>query len=1093
MMSTSNLQDGLQRTQATDPRYSYIVQAPAGSGKTEILTQRYLRLLNTVQSPEQIVALTFTRKAANEMRERIVLALQRAANQEAPTSEHQRTTQRYAAEALERDKQLEWQILQQPSRLRIITIDSLCQMLSRSIPLQGHSIHYANLCDKPKPYYLEAARACFRFAVEAPNYQSALRTLLLHLDNRQDKLIHLFCDLLANREQWVTLLFQAKMQDKATFEQAIAWIEHHELKRFQEAFPPHLTEELISLVRLLSHLTARSDQLSHWHSLEDLDSQLAEELAHLLLTSQQKLRKAFDHHVGLTRGSCPDQIYDKLKQQSKHLLAALAEYPDFIEGLLRVRALPAPYYEPNQWKVLQALFQLLPLLVAHLNMLFTERNIVDFACISQQALLALGDAEEPTDLALYLDHQIQHLLVDEFQDTSIQQFQLLTQLVQGWEPHDGRTLFIVGDPMQSIYRFRSAEVGLFMRAQEEGIGPVSLTSLAFTCNFRSTATLVHWVNQQFKRIFPHKADVESGAVSFLPAIAIHQSTEHTAIEAKQWQDKVAEAHGIVDTVASELQNHPNDNIAILVRSRHQLGHIIQALHERQIPFQGVDIDLLAHLPHIRDVYTLTEALLMPANRLAWLSLLRSPWCGLSLKDLHAIASFATSQSIYWALLHLEKVTTLSSDGRSRAAYIAHILNQALCQRYQTSLVDWVMDTCTKLHAQHIFTTAQQEDLEQFWLLLDRFEQQGQITDLSLFKQELETLYSQKVVSARLQIMTIHKSKGLEFDCVILPGLGAKSAQRDTPLFRWLKLPTHQQDTVLLLSPLKAAEEEVCLLYNYLGRVDGEKEQYEFQRLLYVAVTRAKRRLYLFDHHTAIRQHTFRELLQNQPFADAEQATSDTLTLEENSLALPLHHYLPELFYQNLTKPNFASTRPSNPSMTQSLPRLVGIVAHDLLCWICTYHPTSIEEVPWSLAEQHLLRLGFSDEHLQHAMYQLKHQFHALFNDPIGQWIIRKHEAERNEYELLVQDEGSTMTRIIDRTFIEQGIRWIIDFKTGQNDEQSEQRYRQQVNAYASLFTSSTQTPIQCGLYYLATSEWMHWVYHLSDSQPENLSSAEQTS
>ncbi len=1083
-MSILNLQDGLQRMQATDPKHSYIVQAPAGSGKTEILTQRYLRLLTTVQSPEQIVALTFTRKAANEMRERIVLALQRAANQEPPKSEHQRTTQDYATEALKRDKLLGWQILQQPSRLRVITIDSLCQILSRSIPLNGQSIHYANLCDKPKPYYLETARSCFRFAMEEYKYQPALKTLLLHLDNRQDKLIHLFCDLLMNREQWIALIFQAKTQDKATFEQAIAWIEQHELSRFQETFPAHLTDELISSVRFLSNLTTRSERLSQWYSLDELDRELSKELANLLLTSQQKLRRAFDHHVGLRRGSCPDEIYDKLKQQSKLLLNALAEQPDFIEGLIRVRDLPAPYYEPNQWRVLQALFQLLPLLLAHLNMLFTEHNIVDFTCIAQQALLGLGDTEEPTDLALYLDHQIQHLLVDEFQDTSIQQFQLLTQLVQGWEPNDGRTLFIVGDPMQSIYRFRSAEVGLFMRAQEAGIGPIKLKCLAFTCNFRSTATLVHWVNQQFQHIFPHKADVESGAVSFLAAIAIHQSTEHTAIEAKQWQDKSDEAQGIVETITQELTNHPNDSVAILVRSRHQLGHIIQALREKQIPFQGVDIDLLAHLPHIRDVYTLTEALLMPANRLAWLSLLRSPWCGLSLKDLHAIASFAPSQSIFWTLLQLEKISTLSADGRTRLQYMRNILSHALNHRYQLSLVDWVMDTCSKLHAASIFTPAQHEDLEQFWILLEQFEQQGQITDLSLFKQELETLYSKKVVSSKLQIMTIHKSKGLEFDCVILPGLGSKSAQRDTPLFRWLKLPTQQQDSVLLLSPLKAAEEEICLLYNYLGRVDAEKEQYEFQRLLYVAVTRAKRRLYLFDHHTTIRQNTFRDLLKTQPFVSIDQPITTTLPFEGNNI-LPKRHYLPEIFYQNLPESNSVHTHSSNVSLTNSLPRLIGIVAHELLCWVCTYHPTSIEGVPWCLAEQHLVRLGFSREVLQHAMRQLKQQFQTLFADPIGKWIIQKHESERNEYELLVQDGSSTMTKIIDRTFIDQGTRWIIDFKTGQNDEQSGQRYRQQVDAYASLFTSRSKSPIQCGLYYLATSEWICWTYDISDIQTQS--------
>ena len=87
---------------------------------------------------------------------------------------------------------------------------------------------------------------------------------------------------------------------------------------------------------------------------------------------------------------------------------------------------------------------------------------------------ALGEAENPTDLALSLDYQVQHLLIDEFQDTSVSHYDLLEKLVAGWEPGDGRTIFAVGDPMQSIYRFREAEVGLFLKVCREGIETLRL-------------------------------------------------------------------------------------------------------------------------------------------------------------------------------------------------------------------------------------------------------------------------------------------------------------------------------------------------------------------------------------------------------------------------------------------------------------------------------------------------------------------------------------------------------------------------------------------------------------------------------------------
>jgi len=122
-----------------------------------------------------------------------------------------------------------------------------------------------------------------------------------------------------------------------------------------------------------------------------------------------------------------------------------------------------------------------------------ERGEADFTEIAQGAVRALGTAEAPTDLLLSMDASVRHILVDEFQDTSFSQWELLVLLTSGWQPNDGRTLFLVGDPMQSIYRFRDAQVALFLKAQSEGLGSVQLEPLTLTTNFRSHAGLVDWV------------------------------------------------------------------------------------------------------------------------------------------------------------------------------------------------------------------------------------------------------------------------------------------------------------------------------------------------------------------------------------------------------------------------------------------------------------------------------------------------------------------------------------------------------------------------------------------------------------------------
>ncbi|MGQ3892423.1 UvrD-helicase domain-containing protein [Legionella sp. CNM-4043-24] len=1078
------LKDSAQRQQATDPYGSYIVQAPAGSGKTELLTQRYLRLLGKVSAPEQIVALTFTRKAASEMRERILAALNHASKELPVHSEHQKLTNEYAGLALQNASEQGWQLLNQPSRLKIITIDSLCQSLTQAVPLPEQQTPYAQITESAQSLYESAVRACLTDALQQPPLQQPVQDLLQHLDNRQDKLLDLLTQLLASREQWLAPVFMARSQSRERCEQALAAIEKHELQRFIDSVPLNCRDELHSLSTQIASIennpASERYALTSWPVFDDLDRNIAAGLAALLLTKDDRLRKGADHHVGLKRGACADDLYDRLKASSKALFQTLSEQSDFLNALIRVKKLPAPHYDDQQWAVLQALMSLLPMLAAHLQLIFRERNEVDFSAISQQALLALGQDEAPTDLTLHMDNSIHHLLVDEFQDTSIQQFQLLEKLVQGWLPGDGKTLFVVGDPMQSIYRFRQAEVGLFLKARLEGIGPVSLTSLELCCNFRSTETLVNWVNRQFKAIFPQQDDMESGAISYHASVAIKAASEGCAVHALQYASKVEEAEAIADIVSRELDADPEQSIAILVRSRSSLSQLIPVLRARGIPFQGVEIEKLSSLAHLRDVYSLTMALLMPASRLHWLALLRSPWCGLGLADLHALAAWNRRQSMYQTLAQLDQIGNLSDEGRQRAQYVFQVMSAALASRYQQGLTEWIVQVIKNLHGDYILNESRLTDLEQFWLLLSRYSPNGQLENPEQFAEEFQQLYSQRITPSRLQIMTIHKSKGLEFDCVILPGLGNRPTRQDKPLLRWLDLPTKEADELILLSPVQAAHEKESLLYDYLGRLAADKEAYEQQRLLYVAVTRAKRSLYLVDCHEKALKGTFRALLQQLSF-DGQAGTDERE--EILSTRLPLMERLPIRFYmresQHQTPPGERippeRVLPANDNSRQS-----GIVAHELLQWICDRHPASINDLPWNMVASRFRSMGFTAQEQEQAMTLLNEQIQALFNDPIGQWLCQHHDKEQNEYALLVRENNQVQTRIIDRTFYDNGQRWIIDFKTGTDHQTAQTEHRQQVEQYARLLQSPNEAPIRCGLFYLSNQHWVHWTHAYSE-------------
>jgi ATP-dependent helicase/nuclease subunit A len=213
---------------------------------------------------------------------------------------------------------------------------------------------------------------------------------------------------------------------------------------------------------LVAPLAAEVDHLPRWRAL-----------AAFLLTQDDTLRKTVNVRNGFPAGK-------EFKAQKDAMFAALAEVDEAqLAALVRLRQLPTPGRDGDGGEaIVRALTRLMKLAAAELWLVFREAGEVDFGELATRAIDALGDDMDPSELGLRLDWRIRHLLVDEFQDTSPNQIRLLERLTAGWSAGDGRTLFCVGDPMQSIYRFRKAEVGLFLRAKSHGIGHLPLTPCA---------------------------------------------------------------------------------------------------------------------------------------------------------------------------------------------------------------------------------------------------------------------------------------------------------------------------------------------------------------------------------------------------------------------------------------------------------------------------------------------------------------------------------------------------------------------------------------------------------------------------------------
>ena len=361
-------------------------------------------------------------------------------------------------------------------------------------------------------------------------------------------------------------------------------------------------------------------------------------LAHLLLTGTGSLRKTVNKNLGFPAKCAHKEPF------VAWLEGADADAP-WVRRLDAARDIPDPAFTDAQWRVLGAQLMTLKLAVARLRLRFSDTGEIDFIEIAQRAASALGHADDPGELLLKLDASIRHLLIDEFQDTSQTQLDLLNTLTSGWQEGDGRSLFLVGDPMQSIYRFRKAEVRLFLQVKEEGVGLLQPEFLNLTDNFRSQAGVVNWVNRSFVGLMPRSNDPIAGAIAYSASTAFHDALPGTAVEFHPaWSRGDAEAAEqqaediAVTLVRQALKEHKGSKhpVAVLVRARSHLGNLTRRLTQEGISCRAVDLVPLALRPVVADLVQLLRALSHPADRLAWLSVLRAPFCGLTLTSLQRL-------------------------------------------------------------------------------------------------------------------------------------------------------------------------------------------------------------------------------------------------------------------------------------------------------------------------------------------------------------------------------------------------------------------------------------------------------------------------
>lgn len=1096
--------DQAERDRSLDIRHSYLVQAPAGSGKTELLTQRALVCLAHVQKPEEVLVVTFTNKAVNEARARILDAMVLASSDTPPAEPHKHKTWTLARKVLERDRELGWNLARHPSRLRIMTIDKLNAALAGQLPVLSGLGGPAQIEEKAELLYQEAV---FRLFAELDNEEidanvrQAMEAVLGFAKNRHDALTPFLVQLLKTRDQWLPVIRDA---DTFEMERVIHGLIETRLEACIEAFTPHRLSQLLDILkRTPDERFAFTKSIAEWPTPTIENLPVWRELLSVILTQKLELRSKVTVKDGfVAKMPATVDMNEYLETLQAGNVGALAR------AAADVVLLPEPNYPEALDAFRNAVAQVLLYLVAQLRVVFEAHGQVDFVEVALRALAALGTPEEATDVLLKQDYLIKHLLLDEMQDTSRSQYDLVEKLTSGWMPGDGRTFFGVGDPQQSIYAFRQADVALFLGLWERGtINDIALDRVTLTTNFRSDPGVVGWFNDTFRRIFPATPDAYSSTVTFVPSVAHNDPKPDAAVQVHPMLDgqDQAEAREVVRIVSETQTSKPEWSIAVLVRNRSHLKAILPAMREAGIAYSCTDIDPLVGSPYVNDAACLVRALWHPMDRTSWIALLRAPFVGLSWADVVALTKGHPKMSIALRVKDEIAHADLSEEGKARARHLADALDKVENDpTLAFSLRRKAESLWYTLGGPACVNEAGAKDVRTLFELLEAHSQGGELLSIEDFQNALAGLYASPDAGA-VHVMTIHKAKGLEFDCVILPGLGEGGGKDTDPLLRYRSLPGG-----FLLAPHygKADEESPeGRLYEYLARLHKQSQESETLRLLYVALTRAKVQMHLIGQAKAPTAKSpwraySKSLLSylwpvvvpvfeacpiipavgGVPRPPVGIPVSPRLSLAWSAPALP-DGFIPPHDRADLPSERvIKSEQHGAADEFENLgARLIGTMYHALMERVANDGLENWDETRLKGQVQSLTcgfrRMGMPEPQVAGAVEEVIRLAAATLNCEHGRWVLKARPWAKSEYEVAGYVEGKWTAASIDRCFEEDATLYVIDYKTSGKGVAPEkvdafvaeegEKYAPQLDEYVRVLTGlrNWKGPVKKVLYF----------------------------
>ena len=675
-------------------------------------------------------------------------------------------------------------------------------------------------------------------------------------------------------------------------------------------------------------------------------------------------------------------------------------------------------------------------MVTRLNEKFKERRIIDFTQIMGNAVEALRD----THLPLILDQNISHILVDEFQDTNESQLIFIELLTQNFAGNPDKSFFAVGDPMQSIYRFRKAEVEIFSRVQKSGISDLKLTSLFLKVNFRSNKNIIDWLNNSFSKAFPLIDDSDEGSVPYSSCESSNNNLEggmelialtcDTKSKTAQYE---AEALYVLNLIKDTRKSNPDASIAVLTRSKAHLNELITLINKKDtsIPIDAIEMSKILSNQTFQDILCLTKALFDFSDRTNWIAALKSPWCGLSINDLVLLFE-KDHKSLVWELINnIDNTSRLDKNSARRLRSFVEVIRENIQYRGRISHRYFVEGIWRQLNGEESMVDS--NDIQNIDLFLELLEEASEILSIDFIK--LERLIENKFISKTsiqknsIKFLTIQKSKGLEFDHVIIPNLNKRTRNEESDLV------LYDKSTLSIKNPGSDKNLHSYHAYKERKRLDNEKI-----RLLYVAMTRAKNKCYLIG--TVKKEGdlvipnsgTFMNIL--WPFF-SDKFTEIATPEDENSFEkfIPKLRRLNDNFYSGdkRYKRSIDTEELSfcYPNMSTDIQRFTGNIVHKYL-EIIVKKQLDIDKIlcnKLDYTESLYLGKNFKKKDIKIGLNLVKKSLEMLKKTSDGRWILNRYLADNSEVSYLLESNNTTTQHIPDRSFIENDIQWIIDYKT----------------------------------------------------------------